>query len=411
MSSDGSRVGATGPDDGVGRWLEVTRSLDAGSPQSTGASSEQITDVEAGLGLVLDDAHRRFLLAQDGWEPTGRAAALAGPLRLSAADLLLRAPDAGSGPQFDGLAGPADAPALRDAGVAPGAYLVVAVDPAFGASYVMPVRAGRAGPEVVTVGGWVEESLFVGDVYPSFADFLGGQADRAAKHVEEVLARESREELVRQNWQAQPTLTIRGAPDDVATLADGIARLVARVGAVGPVTGWQAARRAWDGDAAGLVLAMQQAARVLPDGTEKTFLILEGRLATGGRWQVSVIRHAPPSPDDKVLVLLVSSDPVEQPTADQVDALVTGAVRDLSPATVVASSMAANRTAADLEQPTGYRVWLRQDLLGPAAREGDAGGFVVSDVEDGVLLSAPDHWSPEQVVPRAYALVTRMTDR
>jgi hypothetical protein len=403
MSSDGSKVGATGRDDGVARWLDVTRSLGAGSPPTSGATPQRIAEVEAGLGLVLDDAHRRLLLAQDGWEPTGRTAALAGPLRVAGVDLLLQAPGAGLGPQLDGFAGPADLQGLRDAGVSPGAYLVAAVDPAFGGSYVMPVRAGRAGPEVVTVAGWVEESLFVGEVYPSFADFLGRQADRATKHAEDVLARESRQEQARQHWQAEPTLTIRGLPDDIATLADGIVRLVARVGAVGPVTGWQVARRAWDGGAAGLVAAM----------TQKTFLTLEGHLATGGRWQVSVTRHAPRSPDDKVLVLLVSSNPVEQPTADQVDALVAGAVRDLGPATVVASSMTANRTAADLEvpQPSGYRIWLRRDQLGRAAREVDTGSFVVTDVEDGVLLSAPDHWSPEQVLPRAHVLVTRMTDR
>lgn len=411
MTSTKDEAGPVG--DGVDRWLRVTVSLLGDlTPGPAGASPSQVTQLEAHLGVMLDSTHRRLLLAQDGWQPGGRPAALAGAVRLASIDWLGRAPRTFSGPALEDITGAATAAELREAGVLPGSYLVVAVDNFFGASYLMPIRSGQAGPEVVTVAGWVEEDTFVGTIYPSMSDFLDDVAGQVEKNVERVLAREAKEAHARSVWHAEPALVIRGLPASDTVLASGVIDLMTQITGIPPHGDWRIATRRWDGSAQGFGNVMSEATRTLPDGTSELFLSASATLASGATWQVSLTRSWPSAAKDHVLVLLRSSDGAPQATPQSVTVLLARAVGLFSPTSITASSTAANRAAteAGVPQPTGYRVWLRGDQLGSAAPGVDAGDFTVSGLGNGVLVSGPDDWAPELIVSRAGALVAHLRE-
>lgn len=397
--------------DSLEQWLRVTGSLsDVQPPSPPGAEPERIGALEESLGLTLDESHRRYLSAQDGWEPSGRTAELAGAPRIASVEWLHKAPHTFFGPPLEGLTGPATAQNLRDAGVTPGNYLVVAVDPFFGGSYLMPVRTGQVGPEVITVAGWVEEDTFVGDIYPSFFDFLAYLADSAEQNAKHVITREAAADFARRVWQAEPSISVFGPPDDDALLAKGILRLqecIEDIHAVGP---WRLTARQWDGSPGDLERVLREATRHMPDGGEKLYLPIQTRLDTGATWQISVTRSRPPSPDDNILVHLRGAEGVELPAITQLETLIARAVTDLHPHHVSGSSVTANRTATELgiPQPAGFRVWLHSNQLAPSVENVDLGEFTVKEMGPGLLLCGPDHWAPEKVVTQAHELVIRM---
>lgn len=397
---------------GVDRWLHVSSVVSEDrSPMAAGAGPDRIGELEMRLGFALDDTHRRYLGGQDGWEPAGRAAALAGPFRIASVKWLHTSPRTFSGPVLEELTGSSTARKLRDIGVSFRNYLVVAVDPWVGASYLMPVREGRAGPEVVTVAGWVEQDTFVGDIYSSFSDFLAHRADSAARNWERVLAQEAWAEHARRVWHAEPALSVFGPPDDDGVLATAIVDLLASVVEIQPVEVWRLTGRRWDGSAGDLERILATASRSMPDGTERLFLGLQGRLASGGSWQVTVTRSRPSAPKDQVLVLLRTMNREDQPALGQIEALIARAVAQLSPTCVTGSSLTANRKATELgiSQPAGFRVWLPDNQVPSAVEGGDVGELTVTKMGRGLLLSAPDHWTPEQAVTEVHALVARLT--
>ncbi|PWD52064.1 hypothetical protein C8046_16835 [Serinibacter arcticus] len=402
----------TRPSDGLVTWLGTVAGLVEGAGTAASATAERVAALEAQLGLVLDETHRRLLLAQDGWEPTGRTKELAGPVRIASVEWLGRAPRTFSGPALEPLTGAATARELLDAGVTLGDCLAVAVDPFYGATYLVPVRDGRAGPEVVTLAGWAEEDTFIGEIYPSFADFLGAMTEQVATHARRFVARETKEARAREVWHAEPAVVVRGLPDTRQQLASGLLTLMGRLARSQPDAPWEIATRRWDGSPAGLERVMSEATRVLPDGAHVLFLTASTRLADGRAWQVSVTRSWPAAAKDHVLLLLRSAGDGGPPAPGEVDALVVEAAEILSPSSVTASSTAANRTATErgIPQPTGYRVWLREDQLGTAAADVDGGEIGRRAVGGGVMLSSPDGWPPDQVVVEASALVARLRE-
>ena len=407
MFSDQSAARDEAP--GLTRWLESTRHI-AGAPTPEAADAEQVAEFESRLGAGLDARHRRYLLAQNGWEPAGRAAVLAGGLRIASMEQLAAAPRTYRGPVLEGLAGQVTRDALLHWGISNGTYIVVAMDGFYGASFLMPIHAGAVGPEVVTVAGWIEEDTFVGDVYPSFDAFLSTMADQSERNAKNVLEREAKEARAREVWHSEPVIALRGLPEDISALATGIVAALAPIVDPYPDSRWVMTGYRWDGSADGLETLMRDKILSLPDGQKKLYVAAFRQLPGGAKWQVTISRTWPADPGDSVAIFYRSPETSSQPTPADIERIIEHAAEQLNPASTTASSTAANRAATEsgIPQPTGYRVWLRNDQFAANARTVNSGEITIHDSTGGILLKAPDHWEPEQVVSEARSLIDRL---
>lgn len=398
--------------DGLTRWRHVLGALSEPSPaKAAGVEPERIDELEHGRGLRLAEDHRRYLIAQNGWEPTDRTAGSMGRLRIASLEEIgWDAMRMHFGLSLEEIATPDVAEELRELGIDAGNQLTVAVDPLVGASYVMPVREGLVGPEVVEVIGWVEESIFLGEVYSSFSAFLEGAATSAEQNAAYAAERERRTRHLEQVWRAGAAIHVGGVPDDDAALARKIVRVLRNLHDIRSVGPWRITGRPWDGRTKDLERVIAEAGRVRPDATEELFLALGTTFEGEGRWQVSVSRSRPPSPEDHLLILLTSGSPGNEPRPDQLDTLLLQTVADFSSACITASSTTANRVAREcgIPDPHGFRIWLPARRLGPDAQSAGLGDFSLWQLGGGVLLSGPDDRTPEQIVRESHALVTRL---
>lgn len=398
--------------EGVARWRQVLEVLGALSEEeAAGAEPERIEEMERRRGLLLAEDHRRYLAAQNGWEPVAGAPADAVDLRIASLEEL----DGDAmrtcfGHTLEGLADLEVAEELRGLGIDPGNCLTVAVEPFYGASCVMPVREGRVGPEVVEVVGWVEESLFLGAVHPSFSAFLDAAATSAERSVAAAEERDRQSARRDQAWRASVAIRVDGVPDYDAELARKIVRLLKNLHEIRPVGPWRITGRPWDGRTKDLERVIAEARRPGPDGTEKLYLALMAGLGDGGRWQVSFSRTRPAADDDHLLILLTAGRPEDEPRPDLLDIFLLQVIADFDSSCVTASSVSANRAAIEqgIPSPHGFRIWLPASRLGPEAMAVEPGAFDLRPLGSGILLSGPDERTPQQIVQESHALVIRL---
>lgn len=405
-------AGPAVPADGLTRWRQVLDALSEPSQAvAAGVEPERIDELERGRGLRLAADHRRYLTSQNGWVPSARTAGATGKMRIaSLEEIEIDAMRMRFGLSLEEIAASDVTEKLRELGIDAGNQLTVAVDPFLGASCVMPVREGLVGPEVVTVLGWIEEEVFLGEVHPTFSAFLDSAATSAEENAASATERERRKMHVARAWRAGAAISVNGVPDDDAALAQKIVRLLRNLHEIRPVGPWRITGRPWDGRTRDLERVIAEARRVQPDGTEELYLALQTDVEGDGRWQVAVSRSRPAATEDHLLVLLTAGSPETEPRPDQMDILCLQVVADFPTTCITASSVMANRFAHErgITGPHGFRIWLPANRLGPKARAVELGEFDLWHLGSGALLSGPDDLTPEQIVTESRALVTRL---
>lgn len=398
--------------DGLTRWRQVMEALsDPSQVVAAGVEPERIDELERGRGLRLAADLRRYLTSQNGWAPSARTAGAAGQLRIaSLEEIEMDAMRMRFGLSLEEIAAPDVTENLRELGINARNQLTVAIDPFLGASWIMPVRNGRVGSEVVTVLGWIEEEVFLSEVHPSFSAFLDSAATSAEENAAYAAQRERREARAARAWRARAAIRVNGVPDDDPALAQKIVRLLGNLHEIRSVGPWRITGRPWDGRTQDLERVIAEARRVQPDGTEELYLALQTDVGGDGRWQVSVSRSRPTGTEDHLLIMLTGGSPECEPRPEQLDAFFLQVVADFSSTCISASSVTANRFAHErgIPGPHGFRVWLPTSMLGPEAGAVDPGEFELRPLGSGVLLSGPDERTPDQIVQESHALVARL---